>query len=272
MRRLLRTTHGAFLRDGDSIWRLGDIGDDEILSAVRPENLKDAGPVTGDLIAPVSPQTLLLMGMNFPSHSAEFGLPIPEDPVMGLSSGSSVIGPNATVPRPSEHPNFLDYEGEVAVVIGKACHNVTEAEAAQYVLGVTALVDLSLRDVLFRALSAMRSGKPGPALADAKTFAGSKPLGPELILIDDMDVTRLDLDLTTHVNGALRQTGNMREFIYSIPRIVAKASQISQLLPGDVIATGTPAGIGLVDGVFLQPGDKVEVTLGPLPPLAVTIA
>jgi acylpyruvate hydrolase len=272
MRRLVRTTDGAFLRDGAKTWALGKISDAEILEAVKPANLKIEAAITGDLLAPVSPTILMLMGMNFPSHSEEFGQPVPADPMMGPSSGTAVIRPGATVSRPEHAPDFVDYEGEVAIVIGKPCHNVSEVEAGEYVLGVTALIDLSLRDVLFRALLAMRSGKTSPTLGEAKTFPGAKPLGPELLLLDGADPRKLELDLKTHVNGKLKQTGNVREFIYSIPKIVSKASQLGPLEPGDLIGAGTPAGIGLVEGIFLEPGDKVAVTLGPLPPLEVTIA
>ncbi len=272
MRRLVRTTDGAFLRDGDATFPLGRISDAEVMEAVRPENLKAPAPITGDLLAPVSPATVLLMGMNFPSHSEEFGLPIPSDPMMGPSSGTSVVKSGSTVPRPDYAPDFVDYEGEVGIVIGKPCHDVSEAEAAECVMGVTGVIDLSLRDVLFRAMMAMRTKQPGPSLGDAKTFPGAKPLGPEVLLADGADLTSLDLDLKTYVNGKLKQTGNVREFIYSIPRIVSQASRTTALQPGDVISAGTPAGIGLVEGLFLEPGDKVEVTLGSMPPLTVTIS
>jgi 2-keto-4-pentenoate hydratase/2-oxohepta-3-ene-1,7-dioic acid hydratase in catechol pathway len=272
MRRLIRTTDGSFVRDGDATYALGHIGNADLVAAVQSAKLTKQAPITGDLLAPVAPTQLVLVGINYASHAAEVGMAIPDEPILGLSSGDAVVAQGATVAPPSDSPKFLDFEGEIAVVIGKACHKISESEAAAHVFGVTACIDLSLRDVLFKAIMAMRSGKDGPSLASAKTFPGAKPLGPELLLTDGADLTTLDLALTTHVNGKQRQLANARDMIFSIPRLVAAASALVPLEPGDVISTGTPAGIGMSVGLFLEPGDVVSVTLGSLDPLTVTIA
>jgi 2-keto-4-pentenoate hydratase/2-oxohepta-3-ene-1,7-dioic acid hydratase in catechol pathway len=272
MRRLIRTTDGSFVRDGDATYALGHIGNADLVAAVQSAKLTKQAPITGELLAPVAPTQLVLVGINYASHAAEVGMAIPDEPILGLSSGDAVVAQGATVAPPSDSPKFLDFEGEIAVVIGKACHKISESEAAAHVFGVTACIDLSLRDVLFKAIMAMRSGKDGPSLASAKTFPGAKPLGPELLLTDGADLTTLDLALTTHVNGKQRQLANARDMIFSIPRLVAAASALVPLEPGDVISTGTPAGIGMSVGLFLEPGDVVSVTLGSLDPLTVTIA
>jgi 2-keto-4-pentenoate hydratase/2-oxohepta-3-ene-1,7-dioic acid hydratase in catechol pathway len=272
MRRLIRTTDGSFVREGGATYALGQIGNADLMEAVDPARLITPAPISGDLLAPVAVRQLVLVGINYASHAEEVGMAIPDEPILGISSGDAVVTQGATVARPSANPDFMDYEGEIGVVIGKACHKISEAEAAAYVLGVTACIDLSLRDVLIKAIMAMRAGKEGPNLSDAKTFPGAKPLGPELLLTDGADLTALDLVLTTHVNGKQRQSANARDMIFSIPRLVAAASALVPLEPGDIISTGTPAGIGMAEGLFLESGDVVSVTLGPLEPLSITVA
>lgn len=272
MRRLIRTTDGSFVRDGAATYALGQIASADLAEATAQSRLTTQAAITGSLLAPVAAKQVLLVGINYASHAEEVGVGTPEEPMLGISSGESVVAQGATVLRPAANPDFMDYEGEIAVVIGKACHKISEADAASHVLGVTACIDLGMRDVLIKAIMAMRSGKDGPSLGEAKTFPGSKPLGPELLLTDGADLTALDLALTTHVNGVQRQSANARDMIFSISRLVAAASALVPLEPGDVISTGTPAGIGMAQGLFLEAGDTVSVTLGPLEPLTVTIA
>lgn len=271
MRRLLRTTSGVFLIDGDAVRALGAINDAELIDAEVAADGGATSTISGSVLAPVSPDKLILVGVNYKGHAEEFGMALPAEPMLGDSSGSAVVPNGAVVALPAHHPSFMDYEGEMGVVIGRPCENVSEAEAADYVLGVTPVIDLSLRDLLFKAILAMRSGKASPALGEAKTFPGSKPLGPELLLTRGMDLNALDLPLTTRINGEVKQSGNVADMIFKIPRLVAEASKKGALAPGDVISTGTPAGVGMVDGNFLKPGDAVEVRLGSLAPLAIRI-
>lgn len=271
MRRLIRTTDGSFVREGEATYALGQIASADLMDAVHSARLTTRAPITGQLLAPVAATQLLLVGINYASHAEEVGMALPDEPMLGLSSGDAVVAQGATIVRPAANPDFMDYEGEIGVVIGKACHKISEEDAAGHVLGVTACIDLGLRDVLIKAIMAMRAGKDGPSLSDAKTFPGAKPLGPELLLTDGADLMALDLALTTHVNGERRQSANARDMIFSIPRLVAAASALVPLEPGDVISTGTPAGIGMVEGLFLEAGDVVTVTLGSLDPLSVTI-
>jgi 2-keto-4-pentenoate hydratase/2-oxohepta-3-ene-1,7-dioic acid hydratase in catechol pathway len=273
MRRLMRTSDGVFVRDGETTYILGQVPDADLFEAVKADKLSATGVVSGHILAPVIPDQLLLVGMNYESHGAEFGMPAPPVPIMGDSSGTAVVAQNSTVAPPADWNKFVDYEGEIAIIIGKTCEKVSEEDASQYVLGLTACIDLSLRDMLFKALLNMRKGKTdGPTMGDSKTFPGSKPLGPEILLTDGMDLRTLDLPLTTHVNGVQKQTGNASEMIFSIAKLVSHASQQKVLNPGDIISSGTPGGVGLAEGVFLEAGDVVEVTLGALEPLKVTIA
>jgi 2-keto-4-pentenoate hydratase/2-oxohepta-3-ene-1,7-dioic acid hydratase in catechol pathway len=187
-----------------------------------------------------------------------------------ITPGNAVVANGANILLPSEAPDFVDYEGELAVIIGRRCHEVDEKDASKYVLGVTACIDLSMRDEQFRGLLSIRAGNKDVNLGDAKKFNGSKPLGPEILLLDDGDVSALDLELTTHVNGELRQSGRTTELLFSISRLIAEASAKSPLEPGDIISTGTPAGVGMARGVFLEKGDRVDVRLGGMEPLSVT--
>jgi 2-keto-4-pentenoate hydratase/2-oxohepta-3-ene-1,7-dioic acid hydratase in catechol pathway len=269
-RYLLRTTAGTFLRDGDVTYPLGDVLGEGLVDAIATKGAPSA--VTGDLIAPVSPTQIFIVGLNYKSHGDEVGMAKPEAPMMAPISGEFATHQGAVVGRPAEHPDFLDYEGEIGIVIGKDCANVKAEDALDYVLGLTACIDLGQRDQQFRAFMAMRSGKPGPSMTDAKAFPGSKPIGPEIILLDGVDPNSMDLTLTTHVNGELRQTGHISEMVFDVARLVADASHLVPLKAGDVISSGTPAGIGLTQGIFLQKGDQVAVKLGPLAPLIITIA
>lgn len=271
MRRLIRTTSGVFLREGSKVLALGPIADSALLDAASTATGFAEGAIDGKIVAPVSPGKLLLVGVNYQSHADEFGMAPPEEPMLGDSSGTAVIASGATVPLPARYPDFMDYEAEMGIVIGRACETISEAEAADYVLGVTPVIDLSLRDLLFKALIAMRAKKDGPALGEAKTFPGSKPLGPEILLTSGINLNSLDMPLTMRVNGDLRQSGNVAEMIFKIPRLVAEASRKGRLAPGDVISSGTPGGVGMVEGNFLRPGDTLEVRLGALAPLSITI-
>jgi 2-keto-4-pentenoate hydratase/2-oxohepta-3-ene-1,7-dioic acid hydratase in catechol pathway len=272
MRTLIRTTDGYFLRSGRDTYALGYITADELMDVIAKGEYGPPVSVSGDLLAPASPEQVFLVGINYPSHAEEVGMDIPAEPIIGVASGGAVVAPDATVALPAEASEFVDYEGEVAVVVGRPLHNASEEEAAKAVLGYTACIDLSLRDVLIKAIMAMRSGTEGPSLTSAKDFPGAKPLGPELLLADGQDPAALDVPLLTHVNGKQRQTARTSDMIFNIPRLLANASAIAPLKPGDIIATGTPAGIGMPEGIFLQSGDRVSVTVGTLAPLQVTIA
>jgi 2-keto-4-pentenoate hydratase/2-oxohepta-3-ene-1,7-dioic acid hydratase in catechol pathway len=197
------------------------------------------------LLAPVIPRSkVVAVGKNYREHAEEMGGEAPAEPLLFLKPNTSVIGPGDAIvlPRQSEQ---VEHEGEVAVVIGRIAKNVAEADAASVIFGYTIANDVTARDLQRRDGQWTR----------AKGFDTFCPLGP---VID----TELDLEggtIETVVDGQRRQHGRLADMVHSIPAIVAYASSVFTLLPGDVILTGTPAGVGpLVDG------DTVEVTVSGL--------
>ena len=197
------------------------------------------------LLAPVIPRSkVVAVGKNYREHAEEMGGEAPAEPLLFLKPNTSVIGPGDAIvlPRQSEQ---VEHEGEVAVVIGRIAKNVAEADAASVIFGYTIANDVTARDLQRRDGQWTR----------AKGFDTFCPLGP---VID----TELDLEggtIETVVDGERRQHGRLADMVHSIPAIVADASSVFTLLPGDVILTGTPAGVGpLVDG------DTVEVTVSGL--------
>ena len=197
------------------------------------------------LLAPVIPRSkVVAVGKNYREHAEEMGGEAPAEPLLFLKPNTSVIGPGDAIvlPRQSEQ---VEHEGEVAVVIGRIAKNVAEADAASVIFGYTIANDVTARDLQRRDGQWTR----------AKGFDTFCPLGP---VID----TELDLEggtIETVVDGQRRQHGRLADMVHSIPAIVAYASSVFTLLPGDVILTGTPAGVGpIVDG------DTVEVTVSGL--------
>jgi 2-keto-4-pentenoate hydratase/2-oxohepta-3-ene-1,7-dioic acid hydratase in catechol pathway len=219
--------------------------------------------------APVTPKTMVLVGLNYPSHAAEVGIQPPRELMFAPVCANAVAAPGVVVTMPAEDRAEIDYEGELAIVIGKPSHRVPEVEAVRHILGVTALVDLSARGVLMQALA---NGNQGPTIADSKSFAGFKPMGPAILLAGDDELEALDLPLVTHVNDEERQSDRTSSMCFGLAQILSTVSQDIPLAPGDVIATGTPAGVGYPTENYLRPGDRVSVRLGPLPPLAISLA
>jgi 2-keto-4-pentenoate hydratase/2-oxohepta-3-ene-1,7-dioic acid hydratase in catechol pathway len=197
------------------------------------------------LLAPVIPRSkVVAVGKNYREHAEEMGGEAPAEPLLFLKPNTSVIGPGDAIvlPRQSEQ---VEHEGEVAVVIGRIAKNVAEADAASVIFGYTIANDVTARDLQRRDGQWTR----------AKGFDTFCPLGP---VID----TELDLEggtIETVVDGERRQHGRLADMVHSIPSIVAYASSVFTLLPGDVILTGTPAGVGP-----LADGDTVEVTVSGL--------
>jgi 2-keto-4-pentenoate hydratase/2-oxohepta-3-ene-1,7-dioic acid hydratase in catechol pathway len=193
------------------------------------------------LLAPVEPSKVLCFGRNYAEHAKELGNEVPEIPVVFAKFSTSVVGPAAEVPYPALTEN-LHFEGELAIVIGRACTRVAPEDVAGVVFGYTVANDLTMRDL-------QRAEKQWTR---AKGFDGSCPLGPWI----DTDVDPASLALRTTVNGELRQDGTTADMLLDVAACVAWVSQAMTLLPGDVILTGTPAGVGP-----LQIGDEVAVTI-----------
>lgn len=195
------------------------------------------------LLAPVIPRSkIVCVGKNYRDHAAEMGGEAPAEPMLFLKPNTSVIGPNDAIVRPVQSQR-TDFEGELAVVIGRIAKNVPAENALDYVLGYTVGNDVTARDLQ----------RSDGQWSRAKGFDTFCPLGPAI-------ETDFDLDggarVVTRVNGEVRQDGPISDMVHSVPDIIAYASAAFTLLPGDVILTGTPAGIGP-----FQAGDVVEVEI-----------
>jgi 2-keto-4-pentenoate hydratase/2-oxohepta-3-ene-1,7-dioic acid hydratase in catechol pathway len=205
------------------------------------------------ILAPIPrPPKIMCIGVNYADHAAEAGRALPRWPSVFMKAPSAVVGPGEPIVRPPTTER-LDYEVELAVVIGRTAKAVPREEAMAHVAGYTIMNDVSARD--------LQLGKDGGIIL-GKNFDTSAPLGPCLTLVDEItDPT--DLRLRTWVNGELRQDGTTHNLIFDIPALISFLTRQLTLEPGDVIATGTPAGVGLgMDPqVWLQPGDAIQMEI-----------
>ena len=198
------------------------------------------------LLAPVLPSKVVAVGKNYPAHAREFGSEVPEEPLVFLKPSTSVIGPGDPIllPRPEIASQILcgrvDYEGVLAGVMGRVAWGVRAEDAGRYVLGYTCGNDVTLRDLQ----------KKDGQWARAKGFDGSCPLGPWI----ETELDPNDLLVETRVNGEVRQSARTSEMAFGVASLVEFVTSFMTLLPGDVILTGTPEGVGP-----LAPGDRVEV-------------
>ena len=193
------------------------------------------------LYAPVMPGKIIAVGRNYAEHARERGADVPEIPLIFLKPPSSVIGSGEAVVLPPQSQR-VDHEGELAVVIGKSGRWISAEHALEYVWGYTAANDVTARDL---------QQKDGQ-WTRGKGFDTFCPLGPWI----ETELDPTDIRLTCRVNGEMRQMASTREMVFTIQQLIAYISSVMTLLPGDVILTGTPAGIGA-----LQPGDVVEVDI-----------
>jgi len=202
--------------------------------------------------APVPrPGKLICIGLNYRDHAAESNMAIPKQPIVFSKFSTAVIAPGEPVVLPATSTQ-VDYEAELAVVIGRRAKDVTREHALDYVLGYTCFNDVSARDFQF-ADGQWQRGK------SCDTFA---PMGPTIVTADEVpDPHKLSIKLV--LNGQAMQDSNTDQFIFGIPELVEFLSQTITLEPGDVIATGTPPGVGFArkPPVFLQPGDNMEVVI-----------
>lgn len=215
-------------------------GDPIYTKAVRTGKSFDLADVR--LLAPVIPRSKIVgIGRNYADHAKEMGNEVPTTPLMFFKPNTAVIGPGDPITVP-DFTDRIDYEGDLAVVIGKIARNVPAENAMAAVFGYTIANDLTARDVQ----------KTDGQWTRAKGFDGSCPLGPWI----ETDLDPENVTVQTHVGGELRQDGNTRDLIFDIPFLIEHMTRAFTLLPGDVILTGTPAGIGP-----LVPGESVEVTV-----------
>lgn len=224
-----------------------------VLDGERLERLSGApfGPLEPDgrqyarkdvkLLAPVTPGKVVCVGKNYLDHAKEFDSKVPAEPLLFLKPPTAVIGPEDAVRYPS-FATRVDYEGELAVVIGRQCRNVRAEEFAGVVLGYTCLNDVTERDIQRRDGQWTRG----------KGFDTFCPIGPWIVT--DLDPS--DLRICSRLNGELRQNSRTSKLIFSLGRIVEHITACMTLMPGDVIATGTPENVGP-----MRPGDTIEVEI-----------
>ena len=228
--------HGAprYVAERDGQWRLVD-GDvfgrfTEGAEIERDESV---------LLAPVSPSKIVCVGLNYRDHAAEQNKPLPPEPLLFIKPSTSVIGPGAAIEAPA-WAGRVDHEAELGVVIGKIARGVRAAKASEYILGLIAVNDVTARDL---------QNKDGQ-YTRCKGFDTFAPIGPCVAV----GLEGRDLQVQAFVNGSLRQNSRTRELIFTIPELVEFISSVMTLLPGDIISTGTPSGIGPI-----RPGDSVTV-------------
>lgn len=215
-----------------------------------------------ELRAPLArPGKIICIGINYASHVEEMrpvlermGGEVPTNPVFFLVPGSAVCGPDQPIVLPDFAHDQVDYEVELAVVIGRGGSRIAEADAIRHVVGYTLANDVSARDIQMKAMTGQEF-----TLTHAKGLDGFKPLGPALVTADEFD-DPIDIHIETRVNGEIRQDARTNDFVHSIPRCISYVSRYMRLDPGDVILTGSPAGVGFFQGVFLKAGDVVEMT------------
>lgn len=206
------------------------------------------------LIAQGEPQQLLepthvfCIGLNYKGHIQETGKPTPEYPTVFAKFASSLTGPFSDIALPP-HSNEVDWEIELGIVIGKAAKNVSTDQATQYIAGYTVINDISMRDWQSRTNQWFQG----------KNFESSTPVGPFLVTPDEIDGAK-DLRISCSINGEIMQDGRTSDLLFSPAELVSYISQFTTLLPGDLIASGTPSGVGMakVPKRFLQEGEVLQ--------------
>ena len=191
------------------------------------------------LLAPVLPSKVVCVGKNYAAHAAEFGMEVPEEPLLFLKPSTAVIGPGDPI-RLLPINERTDYEGELAVVIGRPARNVRAEDASRFILGFTCANDVTLRDLQ----------RPDDQWTRAKGFDGSCPLGPWI----ETSVDPTDAVVETRLNGDVVQRASTADMVFGVAELIEYITTFMTLLPGDVLLTGTPEGVGRV-----RSGDIVEV-------------
>ncbi len=205
------------------------------------------------LLPPVpAPGKVICIGLNYRAHAIEGGNPIPDYPAVFLRAATSLLAPGAAMAVPG-CSDRLDYEGELAVVIGRTAKHVARADALEHVAGYACFNDGTLRDYQRKT----------PQWTIGKNFDGTGAFGPELVTADEMPDGARDAILVTRVNGEIRQRSPIADMIFDVATLVSLLSEVMTLEPGDVIATGTPSGVGYARNppAFLKSGDVCEVEL-----------
>jgi 2-keto-4-pentenoate hydratase/2-oxohepta-3-ene-1,7-dioic acid hydratase in catechol pathway len=261
------------LRD-DSVVDVWDaVGGDgsSVRDLLAAERLADAGEISdGEAVAlaavelepPVpDPDKIICIGLNYRAHAAEAGIEPPPAPTFFAKFRNALAAPGGTVPLPAASAK-VDFEAEVAFVIGRRAREVAEPEALEHVAGYMLLNDLSARDLQFAT----------PQWMPGKVFDGSAPCGPTLVTPDEAGAPE-QISFSLTLNGERMQAASTDDLIFSVPALVAHLSGLMTLEPGDIVSTGTPAGVGSTrqPRVWLKPGDEIEISSPTLGLLQTTI-
>ena len=230
----------------EGVIRFGVVEGDEIIDLKKGDSPDDDGKKTYLLnevyfLAPSAPSKVVAVGLNYKDHAKELNMELPEDPMLFIKPATSVIGPDEDIILP-KMSSRVDYEGELAVIISKEAKNVSVDEARKYIMGYTCLNDVTARDLQIKDVQFTR----------AKSFDTFCPIGPWV----ETEIEPDNLKIETKLNGKTVQSSSTNMLNWNVFDLVSFVSGVMTLLPGDVIATGTPSGIGpMVDG------DNVEVTI-----------
>jgi 2-keto-4-pentenoate hydratase/2-oxohepta-3-ene-1,7-dioic acid hydratase in catechol pathway len=260
--------------ESDGGTRAGVLTDDGVVdggAATMSELLRAGGPGQphGDpiagarLLSPVTdPGKIICIGLNYLSHAQESGLEPPETPTLFAKYANALAPPDSTVALP-QYSDKVDYEAEVAFVIGRRAKDVPESEALGYVAGYMLLNDLSARDMQFKT----------PQWMPGKIFDGAAPCGPWLVTPDEAGPHNA-IEIRLALNGEEMQSGSTADLVHSVPALIAYLSELMTLEPGDIVSTGTPAGVGSGRDpkVWLKPGDETVIESPTLGRLGTTLA
>lgn len=249
--RLVRFRHGGRagygVHDGERVFAACWEPFDRVEEAPQPLD-----PASVTLLAPSLPSKVVAVGLNYSDHAFELGMEIPEEPILFLKASNTVLDPGGTVIYPAQSQR-VDYEAELAVVMGAEASSLAEDEAPGAVLGYTCAMDMTARDLQVRDGQWTR----------AKNFDTFCPLGPWV----ETELDPGDLSIELRLNGEVRQSSSTSRMIFGVPALVSFISGVMTLYPGDVILTGTPPGVGEV-----HPGDEVAVTIAGIGTLSVHVS
>jgi 2-keto-4-pentenoate hydratase/2-oxohepta-3-ene-1,7-dioic acid hydratase in catechol pathway len=238
MLRLYRVLHDGqprYAAERQGTWRL-------VAGDVFARQFSEGDEIDGEtaaLLPPVTPSKIVCVGLNYRDHAAEQNKPLPPEPLLFIKPSTAVIGPGAAIEAPA-WAGRIDHEAELGVVIGRTARDVRAGQAYQHILGLIAVNDVTARDL---------QNKDGQ-YTRCKGFDTFAPIGPCIAV----GLEGGDLQVQGYVNGSLRQNSRTRELIFTIPELVQFISSVMTLLPGDIISTGTPSGIGPI-----RPGDQVTI-------------
>jgi 2-keto-4-pentenoate hydratase/2-oxohepta-3-ene-1,7-dioic acid hydratase in catechol pathway len=255
---LAKALRQSFPKDLEALIALGAEGVTEAQELLKNAKKHEISPASGSVnevavLAPIpKPGKIVCLGLNYRDHAAEQGKDVPDEPVIFMKPCTAIIGPKDSIVKPS-FVKQLDYEAELAIIIGKKAKNVSASEAESHIFGYTILNDVSARDVQFKDKQWTRG----------KGFDTFAPTGPCVTTADEMRDTS-NLAIRTWVNDDLRQDSSTRNMAFNVSEIIRQLSQIMTLEPCDIIATGTPAGVGFAmkpQPKFLQAGDTVKIEI-----------